>query len=85
MDSAILESVNEPSGEIKNDSEDEEGDTIVTTSLTLLGESESLGKLKTFVVKQKGVPDALFKSIDEVEKCVNFQIFKRQNKFLIIS
>jgi hypothetical protein len=27
----------------------------------------------------------LFKSIDEVEKCVNFQIFKRQNKFLIIS
>jgi hypothetical protein len=81
--SAVLESLIGPSGEIRSDSEDEEEDTNVMTSVTLLEASECSDKLKTFVVKHEGVPGTLFKSNDKIKKYVKFHIKKR--KFLIIS
>jgi hypothetical protein len=56
--------------------EDEEEDASVTTSVTLEA-SECVDKLKTFEVKQEGVPDTLFKSIDEIKKYVKFHVSKK--------
>lgn len=72
-DSAVLESVTEPSGGIGSDLEVTEGGTSVTTSVTLLQPLKYLHRLKTFVVK-KGVPDTLFKSTDEIELYIRFHV-----------
>jgi hypothetical protein len=52
MDSAVLESVTEPNGK-QGATQDEEEDTSVMTSMTLLEASECLDKLQTFPVKQE--------------------------------
>jgi hypothetical protein len=57
--------------------ENEEEDTSVTISVTLLQTLERLDKLKTFVMKHEGLPYTLFKSMDEIDKHVIFHVLKK--------